>query len=397
MPRGFFKPLELAPSTKIAVPTVAQCNACGLYRNCRSPKMAVDGEGRRKVLVVGEAPGSTEDEQGKPFVGSSGQLLSETFTRLGFNLRRDCWITNSVWCHPERNDLPPRAVEYCRPNLIDAIKRLQPEVVLLFGGSAVESLIGWLWKENVGAVGRWTGWQIPSQRLNAWVHPTWHPSYLLREGNDESVTRLWFRRHVEAALKKTGRPWKTVPDLGSKVRQTQDPDEAAAWLGKLGDGPVAYDFETDRLKPDHPDAKILCCAVSDGKRTLAYPWAGAAVEATWKLLASDVPKIGTNMKFEDRWTRRFGKYVRGWWWDTMLAAHVLDNRPGITSVKFQAFVLLGAESWDDEVKSFKEGGQSANSPNRLRDVPWGKMLHYCGLDALLEWKVAMKQRRLMGL
>ena len=113
-------------------------------------------------------------------------------------------------------------------------------------------------------------------------------------------------------------------------------------------------------------------------------------------LKSKTPKIGANDKFEERWClKHLGISVKNWVWDTVLAAHCLDNRPGITSVKFQAFVRLGVEDYDSSVKPFLEGA-GGNGRNRIREVDVGKFLLYCGLDSLLEYKVAKIQAREMG-
>src|SRR5207248_1982220 len=88
---GFFaaSSLELV---KAPEPRLPQCGECGLLKKCHSPKMPVDGEGRRKVLVLGESPGKNEDEQNRPFVGDAGETLRKAFARLDVDLRRDCWI-----------------------------------------------------------------------------------------------------------------------------------------------------------------------------------------------------------------------------------------------------------------------------------------------------------------
>ena len=89
--------------------------------------------------------------------------------------------------------------------------------------------------------------------------------------------------------------------------------------------------------------------------------------------------------------------VRNWKWDTMLGAHTLDNRPGITSIKFQAFVMLGVDSWDWPIKPFlKMKNKGGNVPNRLKDAPLTTMLKYNGLDSLYEWHVAVKQMERFG-
>lgn len=395
---------------------VARCWECRLHEKCKSPKMPVYGRGERKILIVGEAPGPDEDAQGEPFFGRAGQKLRDTLKEFGVVLGRDCWTTNTLICFPwqiakvkgkkTKTFRAPtdQEIAWCRPNLIRTIKELNPEVIILLGGYAVASLIGWLWKEDVGSFEKWDGWQIPSQRLNAWICPTWHPSYILRNEKDrrfnqpnkpmEPVERFFWRPRLEAAFKLSGRPWKEPPNYVKEVSVEVSHSMAACQLEALQGykDPIAFDFETDRLKPDHPDARIVCCAVTDGSRTLSYPWHGEAIEATKELLASPVPKIGWNIKFEDRWCRRFGIKVKNWVWDGMLAAHVLDNRSSTTGLKFQSFVRLGQESYDDEVHPYL-AGEGGNGANRIRNVPLDKLLLYCGMDALLEYKVSEIQRK----
>lgn len=379
---------------------VPRCGACGLRKQCRSPVMPVDGEGRRKILIVGEAPGKEEDEKGQPFVGPTGGLLRDTLAKLGIHLRKDCWLTNAARCRPPKNQLPEKTIEYCRPLLTQAIDELKPEVIIPLGTAAVKSLIGWLWKEDPGAGGRWVGWQIPCQRINAWVCPTWHPAALLHgeKEKENAVRKKLFEEHLRAAGRKKGRPWKDVPDYRKQIQVVYDPAGAPMWLDTLRkrNTPLAFDFETDRLKPDHKDSRIVCCSVSDGHVSVAFPWHGEAITAMRELLRSDVPKVGYNSKFEDRWCRKeFGFGVRNWVWDGMLAAHVLDNRMGVKGLKFQAFVQLGQESYDDHIEPFLEG-KGSNEPNRIKEIDLGQLLLYCGLDSLLEHRVAVKQAKQLG-
>ena len=396
---GFFPEtmlLENRPEPQL----VPRCGACGLFRRCRAPKMPLAGRGHKKILVIGEAPGEMEDQTGKPFQGPSGRLLRDHLQGLGVDLFADCWVTNALICRPThsegRNRTPTaREISYCRPNVLRALEELQPEVVLLLGAVPVRSLLGWLWKEQVGALARWVGWRIPSQRLNAWVCPTYHPAAVLREQEkkDEVMTRL-FRRHLQAALGCAGRrPWQVLPHYERRVQLVEDPHQAAALLENFrAGGPLALDYETNMLKPDSTQAEIVSCAVSNGQRTIAYPWVGAAMRATGALLRSGAPVIASNAKFEERFTRRFFQHgVKHWHWDTMLAAHVLDNRPGITSIKFQAFVLLGQDSWDEHIRPYFRG--APNQPNRIRQIDWRTLLTYNGLDALLEWEVCQRQRQ----
>jgi hypothetical protein len=79
----------------------------------------------------------------------------------------------------------------------------------------------------------------------------------------------------------------------------------------------------------------------------------------------------------------------------MLAAHVLDNRSDTKSLKFQAFVLLGQESYDDAIKPYLKS-KGSNDKNRITELDLEAVLRYCGMDAILEWHVAMKQAKKLG-
>src|ERR1700724_1744053 len=96
--KGFFT--AESDKSKARIPLVAQCGACGLRRHCNSPLMPVSGEGRKGIFVLGEAPGKSEDLRNEPFVGKSGQLLESTLAKFGVDLRRDCFIGNSLICRP---------------------------------------------------------------------------------------------------------------------------------------------------------------------------------------------------------------------------------------------------------------------------------------------------------
>lgn len=399
--KGLFTPSELRRKTPLHV--VPMCGLCRLDKGCKSRKMPVYGKGLKKALVIGEAPGKDEDEQNRPFVGEAGKLLKGVLRRFGYELARDCWVTNAVICRPKKNVLPERSIEHCRPNVMKAVRELRPEKILLLGASAVKSLFGWLWKEgDAGGIGRWAGGMIPCQEINTWLCPTYHPSHLLRDRKGERYKNLpletWFERHLEAFCKLEGRPWPYGPPRYERqARVEMDTDRAALAIDgvRLVGWPVAFDIETDRLKPDHDDSHILCCSVSNGKVTLGYPWHGKAVEATKALLASGVPKLGYNVKFEQRWADVHGIKINNWLWDGMLAAHALDSRKNTKSLEHQVFLHLGISSH----KSLREWMQSkgSNEKNRLNEVDKYQLFKYCSLDSLLEWHLAQVHMKKFGM
>ncbi len=400
MREGFFTSGELVPN-KAPAPMLPQCGACGLYKTCNSPKMEPSGKGKCRVLFVAEAPGEDEDEKGIQLVGQNGEHLRKVLARLDFNMREDGFLTNALICRPPDNRKPTvKEITYCRPNLTKTIQRLNPSVIVPLGEVAIKSLLGGgIWKEDVGSITRWAGFQIPCQKPNVWICPTYHPSYLLREKN--AVLDLYFERHLRAAIQLKGKPWEKVPDFKSKVRCILDPDEAAYELYTMMEHarrPMAFDYETDRLKPDCVDAQIVSCSVSDGHQSIAFPYQGKKIwKALSKFLRSSIPKIGSNIKFEDRWTRAFfGFSVKAFIWDIMLAAHWLDCRSDITSAKFQGFVNYGVPDYDHHIKPFLEG-EGGNGKNKIKQIPILNLLLYNGMDSLVEWFVAKKQMRSCGL
>jgi DNA polymerase len=404
--KGFFDPRRYVEKNVPGL--VAKCGLCRLYENCFSPFMKVDGRGEKRILLVGEAPAEEEDAKGQPFVGPAGRYLQSALELIGVDMRVDCWITNSVICKPEGLNPTEKQVDYCRPNLLRTLRELQPDVVILLGKVPLNSLMWVVYKEKQMPISAWAGFRIPSQKPNCWICPTWHPSALMRAERSKEPNyrayRLWWLRHLKTAFALAGKgpPWKVVPDYRERVEILFDPRQAVPRIAAYENSvePVAFDFETTTLKPDGPHAEIVCCSMSDGKTAIAFPMLPETTVALKHFLRCSVPKVGSNVKFEDRWAARKLSVRVNWTpdvWDTMLAAHWDDNRPGVTSIKFQAYALLGAPEYDKAVAPFLKGQGGGNAPNRIRECDPRELLLYCGLDSLLEAKVARIQRRRVGL
>lgn len=399
MPDGFFHGSELLSNAPVS--KIARCGACKLYRNgCTSPKMAPTGKGKKNILIVGEAPGEEEDKQGRQFCGPTGKLLEDTLRKIGIDMRRDCYLTNANICRPLKNATPTNdQISYCRPYLTKAIEEFNPNVIIPLGAVAVKSLIGGIWKEDIGAIGRWVGFNIPCQEPNAWVCPTYHPSFIKRalDKPDGKVHQLLFEQHLERAITfRHSKPHKVVPNYDDSIEIIYNVDDAANRILKFVEGnrPIAFDFETNALKPDSDDTIIVCASVSDGIDTIAFPWEGSAIDAMKKLLRSSLPKFGFNIKFEQRWLKRkLGYEVKNWVWCGMTGAHWLDNRKGITGLKFQAFIMLGAKSYDDKIKPFLKPSKGMRL-NAIHKIAKKQLFRYCAFDSLLEWLVAKKQMKL---
>jgi DNA polymerase len=373
---------------------IARCGACGLYKTCIAPKMRPFGRGKKSVLVVGEAPDRNEDERGRPFVGEAGDKLRSILRSVGVDLDRDALTTNALICRPPKNATPkPQQIDYCRPNLLKTIEQFQPNVIVTLGRSALASVMQSYWR-SIESLERWVGWQIPIERH--WICPTWHPSYLNRVKN--SLMDRKFQEHLQKAFAIDTAP-PSQPDYAKKIEVLLDDRHAEEALGRIDSegGWVAVDYETNCLKPEYEESKCYSCAVSNGRRTISYPWYGRAIPATGRFLASRMTrKIASNMKMEERWTRKlFGFGVANWAWDTMLAAHSLDNRTGICSIKFQALIRLGVPEYNQDIEPYLKS--SKGHYNRIHEIDLKRLLLYGGFDGILEHKVAAHQRKEMGL
>ena len=385
-------PASIGRSVKPRPLLIPYCEQCGLYKNgCRTPKMNPDGLGERGILIVSDHPGSAEDINGIPMSDKTGQWLSDRLRDVGVQMRRDCTITNALICKP--GEIPKTAVEDCRPNLIRTIERVKPRCILLMGHMAVHSLVGHLWREELGPIDRWMGWKIPAHNPNAWIVPMGNPAYMSRP-NADRMERDQFLTDLAAAVALRGQPHPNGPPAYDRAVETiHDPNAAAQILSQMTSGTIAYDYETDRNTPDHRNAFLVCAAVChNGTRTIAFPWMGAAIYAMRKLMANpDVGKIAHNIMMEDRWSRKhLGIEVNGWIRDTMVLAQMLVPRRNISGLKFQVFVRLGVPQYNYHIEQYLRA-ESGNAPNRVREIDREQLLKYCGMDALLTYLLSELQ------
>ena len=152
---------------------VAGCTACGLCES-RTQTVFADGRGTARVLFVGEAPGFHEDQQGVPFVGPAGELLSGIITR-GMGLEREqVYIANVLKCRPPENrDPSEHEKRLCTPWLDRQIELVDPQVIIPLGRHASCHVLGV--QASMGSLrGR------VHEKGGRKVVPTFHPAYLLR-------------------------------------------------------------------------------------------------------------------------------------------------------------------------------------------------------------------------
>jgi DNA polymerase len=119
-------------------------SGCPLCKLARTRKNAVPGEGQisAKIMFIGEAPGRSEDEKGKPFVGAAGLILDNLLKNAGIE-RSQVFITNIVKCRPPNNRVPEEdELIACRPYLDRQIALIKPKVICILGRTAYSSILG---------------------------------------------------------------------------------------------------------------------------------------------------------------------------------------------------------------------------------------------------------------
>lgn len=121
---------------------IRRCHSCRLYEN-RTHAVPGNGDYRRRVVLLGEAPGEREDELGLSFMGRTGQFLDGFLAQNGFD-RDDFFITPAVKCRPPNNRDPRRdELETCRDKwLLPQLDALAPAIILLAGKAAVRQTLG---------------------------------------------------------------------------------------------------------------------------------------------------------------------------------------------------------------------------------------------------------------
>lgn len=170
------------------------CTACGLAET-RTQVVFGSGSSQARVMFVGEAPGSNEDEQGVPFVGRAGKLLDTLLGEVGL-ARDDVYIANVLKCRPPNNRDPrPDEIELCSHFLRGQIDVIAPKVICTLGNFATQLLL----KRQVG-ITRLRGQQFPF-RGGSILIPTYHPAALLRGGraNLMAESRMDFALIAEIA------------------------------------------------------------------------------------------------------------------------------------------------------------------------------------------------------
>ena len=175
------RPQDCQEDLNVIREDLGDCTRCKLHR---TRKTIVFGEGNPKarLMFVGEGPGAEEDQQGRPFVGEAGALLTRMIRAIGFE-RQQVYIANIVKCRPPGNRAPEDdEIRACFPFLQRQIQVVRPRVICALGRVAAQTLLGT--SKGISQL-RGSFHRLGDIR----VMPTYHPAYLLR--SQEKKSEAW--------------------------------------------------------------------------------------------------------------------------------------------------------------------------------------------------------------
>jgi DNA polymerase len=161
--------------------SILQCRQCRLHES-KTHYVTGEGSNHPDIIFIGEGPGQTEDQFGRPFIGNAGQLLDKIIQKMGYN-REDVFITNVVKCRPPNNREPLKEeAAACLPYLHRQIELLSPKVIVCLGKVALNNLLG-----TSHSMGRIRGHSLSFNDIP--LIPTYHPSYILHKKEKEEISQ----------------------------------------------------------------------------------------------------------------------------------------------------------------------------------------------------------------
>ena len=195
------------PAAMVAIrEDLGDCTRCRLHKQGRKQIVFGVGNPHAEVMFVGEAPGADEDEQGIPFVGRAGQLLTNMIKAMGLK-REDVYIANVIKCRPPGNRTPERdECETCSPFLLRQIDVVRPKIIVALGAVAAKSLLQ-INDSMANLRGRTYDFR------NTKLIVTYHPAYLLRDPRQKK--EAW--KDLQRVMQHVGLPspsGREKPELG---------------------------------------------------------------------------------------------------------------------------------------------------------------------------------------
>ena len=391
-----------------------RCQACGLYRQCKTHFVKPRGNLENpRIIICGEAPGKTEDFEGKPFVGKSGKLLEEVFRVFNKKLEEVCYITNVVKCCPYADPFNPdkgvraptdKEIECCLPFLLEELERFKGKDVIIMplGNTALKGLgIQGKISDLVGKEFEWNGFK---------VIPNFHPAAILRNPK-------WKQKFISVFAKVLGNRDGETTNWENFIRPIFNEEAVALLEDKLREKPewFCFDIETTGLNwqqddiimlafafPDDPYGYVIPLSIKDPLPGDKYEKVEMEVKKDCvhkilfltRTLLETIPVVGHNIKFDigfmvaktglDLSKVRIQD-------DTLFLAHFVFNKVQLgesLSLKDVAVKVLGLDGrWDEEIKEYLQSRYRLRKDRHYGNVPTSLLIKYTGLDILFTKEV----------
>lgn len=352
------------------------CETCGLDKGCKTPIMQGTGNKNAKIMIVGEFPENLDDLKGIPFIGKTGRLLRNVLIQKGIDPETDCFITNSCRCHPIDNETPTsKQILSCFKRLEEEILEMQPEIILLAGGVALEALLG------TDAITKYRGFTIPYAKYKTILLPTFHPSFISRNLDlnimclEEDIKKLKsYKKFNEYDLNQ-------YEDNHTILKTTDEIENLLIMVQQVNK--FAIDFETmGGLKPYNKNSRLLICSIAfEPDKSYSFDITPETLPFIKEFFqVPGVIKIMHNHKFELIWG--YEKANTGWFnleevHDTMLFSYLLREVKGTHSLDFQSFVRLGLNKLEG-VDQYKQD---------MSKCPYELLHKYGGVDVKLTYRL----------
>ncbi|MDY6958097.1 MAG: DNA polymerase [Halobacteriota archaeon] len=355
------------------------------------------------ILLVGEAPGRNEDEQGIPFVGDAGDILVEFLVNSGLDLNR-AYICNLVKCRPPKNRKPSATeIQACLTHIYHEIRMIDPKVIMLLGLVPMT-----LFNLNkLGGIGKNRG-KLFQKKLPHWeegpefkIVPTFHPAsfmYTPDDGKRKSRVLSDFR-FAASLLDYSVAPETLVYDCKYENLDTVDKvKDACATIRE--NGIFAFDTESPDLHFQDSPLRLLQLSVGLGKNwVVPFYTHNSEALGKWKMDPSfnneerleieqelrsifedeNIPKIAHNAKYDMNVIRRWcGIGTEGWIWDTSAMHHLLHEYPS-HALEYLADLEFGVGDYSFLVREIT--GHGANLKKTYDYVPDDILHKYGATDA----------------
>ena len=403
------------------------CSKCGAYLSCKNGRL--DGVvGSNDILLILPLPNVNEDNRGYCGCGEEYEWLADQLNEVGISFKQ-CSRINVIGCRTKNL----KAFDMCRQRVDAFVNKVKPKLVIAFGSDTLSVTVGREWTRSLGDIQKWHSFCIPFRYWNngTWLVHAESPSEIVLSESfyknekwknaesfyekAEAVCKTGFyRMHtrvlkegIRDAYRKCKEPIPVRPESTIKPHVLNEADALVfleknyQYLKNNPDAILTFDLETNMIKAYNNNARVYSIAVLADKSlgSAAFRCTPATKEAFVKLFTLRPKVNGANVKFDFVWNVvKLGMNPADFkiYFDTVLMAHLLDNRDGITSLKFNTYRFFGI-TYESEAHKYFESDGGCNSENKIFEAPEHTILYYNALDVIYTDAVMQEQEKLWTL